>query len=131
MVAVADSDVRPNISLHISAAATGGGVCSGSDNDRRVNFPSLASGASAVVTLVATANGPVGTTISNTAFVSSALPDSNFANNSATATTLVQAPLPTLSLNDVTAHEGDSGATTFTSTPSRDRSDRVSRTSSR
>jgi uncharacterized repeat protein (TIGR01451 family) len=110
------TDNLPASVTFVSCSTTGGGVCSGSGNDRRVDFPSLAGGDSAVITLVATANGPVGTTISNTAFVVSALPDSNLANNSATATTLVQAPLPSVSINDISQAETNSGATTFTFT---------------
>jgi hypothetical protein len=81
-----------------------------------VTFSSLASGASAAVNLVATAVGPAGTTTSNTATVTSATPDSNTENNSATAITFVQAAQPELSINDVAANEGNSGPTSFSFT---------------
>jgi uncharacterized repeat protein (TIGR01451 family) len=97
----------------VSCAATGGGVCGGSGNTRRIDFASLESGASATVTLLASANGPAGATITNTATVESILPDIHKDNNSATTATVVQAPLPALSINDVAAGEGDSGTTAF------------------
>lgn len=112
------TDNLPSSVSFISCSSTSGGVCGGSGNNRTVAFPSLASGSSAEITLVATANGPVGTTVTNTAAVSSATPDSNIGNNSATATTLVQAPLPALSINDVATNEGNSGTTTFSFTVS-------------
>src|SRR4029079_12447881 len=102
----------------VSCSATSGGVCAGSNNNRTVTFASLARGATATVTLGATANAPVGSTINNTASVSSTTFDVNPANNSASATTTVQAPLPSLSIDDVSASEGISGTTTFTFTVS-------------
>ena len=77
-----------------------------------------AGGSSATISLVVKADEPAGTTITNTATVSSATPDSNAGNNSATATTFVQAPLPWLSINDIAANEGNSGTTTFSFTVS-------------
>jgi uncharacterized protein (TIGR03437 family) len=106
------SDNLPSAVTFVSCGSTAG-MCGGSGNDRVVMVPSLATGSSATVTLVVTANGPAATTITNTATVSSAIPDPNNANNAATATTLVQGPLPTLSINAVAANEGDSGTTTF------------------
>jgi len=111
------TDNLPSSLTFVSCSSNAGGVCGGSGNNRNVTFASLASGASATVTLVATANGPVGS-ISNTASVSATTPDANIANNSATATTAVQAPQPLLSINDVAANEGNSGTTTFTFTVS-------------
>lgn len=112
------TDNLPSSVTFVSCHSTGGGVCDGSGNNRTVSFTSLASSASATVTLVATANGPVGSTISNRATVSAATPDANTANNSATATTTVQAPQPLLSINDVAVSEGNSGSTTFSFTVS-------------
>ena len=112
------TDNLPSSVTFVSCSSNAGGVCGGSGNNRTVTFTPLASGASATVTLVATANGPVASTISNTATVSATTPDANTANNSATATTAVQAPQPLLSINDVAANEGNSGTTTFTFTVS-------------
>jgi len=112
------TDNLPSSVTFVSCSATGAGVCGGSGNNRTVSFTSLASGATATVTLVATANGPVGSTISNTATITSATPDANTANNSATAITTVQAPQPLLSINDVIANEGNGGTATFTFTVS-------------
>ncbi len=107
------SDNLPRAVTFVSCSSTGGGVCGGLGNDSVVMFPSLASGSSATITLVITADGPTGTTITNTATVSATTADSNTANNSATATTFVQRPLPALSINAVAVNEGDSGTTTF------------------
>ena len=91
-------------------------MCGGAGNKRTVTFSPLPSGSAVSITLVVTANGPAGTTINNTATVSSATPDSETGNNSATATTFIQAPLPALSINDLAAHETNSGSTTFSFT---------------
>src|SRR5262249_51925995 len=60
--------------------------------------PSLANGASAAFTLVVKVNGgtAAGTGISNTAQVSSATGDPNSANNTATASTTVEVPRPSI-----------------------------------
>jgi uncharacterized protein (TIGR03437 family) len=115
---VAVTDNLPSSVSFVSCAANNGGVCSGSGNNRTITFTSLASASSATITLVATANGAAGSTISNTATVSSATPDTNNGNNSATATTSVQAPQPGLSINDVAPNEGNAGPTTVNFTVS-------------
>jgi uncharacterized repeat protein (TIGR01451 family) len=109
-VVVAD-DLPASVSF-VSCSSTGSGVCGGTGNNRTITFSSLPGGAIETITLVATVNGAGGTTITNTATVSSTTPDPNTGNNSATATTNVQAPLPFLSINDVTVTEGDSGTKT-------------------
>ncbi|HEY5837981.1 MAG TPA: Calx-beta domain-containing protein, partial [Pyrinomonadaceae bacterium] len=86
------TDNLPGNVTFVSCASTGAGVCAGSGNNRSITFTSLAAGASETITLVATANGPAGTPISNTATVSSTTTDSISANNSATATTAVVNP---------------------------------------
>ncbi len=110
--AVVVTDDLPATVSFVSCSSTGGGVCGGTGNNRTITFSSLPGGAIETITLVATVNGAAGTTISNTATVSSTTPDLNTGNNSATATTNVQAPLPTVSINDVTVTEGNSGTKT-------------------
>jgi uncharacterized protein (TIGR03437 family) len=112
------TDDLPMSVFFVSCNATGGGVCGGTGNNRTVTFASLASGSSATVTLVATANAPAGSIISNIATIVSTTPDGNSTNNSATTTTTVQAPIPALSISDVAANEGNSGTTNFTFTVS-------------
>jgi uncharacterized repeat protein (TIGR01451 family) len=108
------TDNLPAEVTFFSCNATGGAVCSaGGGNNRTVTLASLASGSSFTATIVATANGPDGTTASNTATVSSSTTDANLTNNTATATTLMKEPTPNLSINDVTMNEGNSGTTTF------------------
>ncbi len=83
------TDNLPAETTFVSCSSTGGGVCSGSGNNRTVTFASLASGGSEAITFVASVNCSVadGTVISNTATVSSSTLDPDSNNNSATATT--------------------------------------------
>jgi uncharacterized protein (TIGR03437 family) len=111
-------DDLPSSVTFVSCDATSGGICVGSGSNRTITFASLLSGASATVTLVANINAPAGSTINNTASVSATTFDANSANNSASATTTVQAPLPSLLINDVSASEGSSGTTTRSRSPS-------------
>jgi uncharacterized repeat protein (TIGR01451 family) len=91
------TDNLPASTTFVSCAAAGG-VCGGSGNNRTVSFPSLAAGASAIITLVVQVNCSVsnGTAIGNTATVSSATPDTVTENNSASVSTLVSDPPPTV-----------------------------------
>jgi uncharacterized repeat protein (TIGR01451 family) len=92
------TDKLPAETTFVSCSSTGGGVCGGSDNNRTVTFPSLASGESETITFVSTVNCSVadGTVISNTATVSSVTPDPDLSNNSATATTTASNPPPVI-----------------------------------
>ncbi len=92
------TDNLPAETTFVSCSSTGGGVCSGSNNNRTVTFASLASGQSETITFVANVNCSVadGTEINNTATVSSFTPDPDPANNSATATTTASNPPPTI-----------------------------------
>jgi uncharacterized repeat protein (TIGR01451 family) len=86
------TDNLPANVTFVSCVSTGSGVCGGTGNNRMITFSSLAAGGSETITLVATANGPAGTPISNTATVSSSTTDPISGNNSATATTDVNNP---------------------------------------
>ncbi|MGI9065958.1 MAG: lamin tail domain-containing protein, partial [Pyrinomonadaceae bacterium] len=108
------TDNLPASVTFVSCSSTAGGICGGAGNNRTIGFPLLGSGSSAVITLVATANSAGGTTIANTAIATSATPDPDPSNNFVTATSSVQAKPSILSINDVTANEGNSGTTTFT-----------------
>src|SRR5262245_11385647 len=92
------TDSLPAETTFVSCSSTGGGVCSGSNNNRTVTFASLASGQSETITFVANVNCSVadGTEISNTATVTSFAPDPDLNNNSATATTTASNPPPTI-----------------------------------
>jgi uncharacterized repeat protein (TIGR01451 family) len=92
------SDNLPAETTFVSCSSTGGGVCGGSGNNRTVTFPLLTSGQSETITFVANVSCSVadGTAISNTTTVSSFTPDPDTANNSATATTTVSNPAPTI-----------------------------------
>lgn len=83
------TDNLPSSLTYVSCSSTGGGVCGGTGNNRSIDFPSLAVGSAATITLVATVNGTGGAIISHIASVSAATTDSNSSNNSATTTTTV------------------------------------------
>ena len=92
------TDNLPAETTFVSCSSTGGGVCSGSGNNRTVTFASLASGQSETITFVANVSCSIadGTAINNTAAVSSFTPDPDTTNDSATATTTVSNPPPTI-----------------------------------
>ncbi len=95
--ALSVTDLLPPTVTFISCTATGGGVCSGTGNDRTVSFSSLAPGASAVITLAVTVNNTAGGgAITNLASVNALTSDVNLSNNTATAIVTVQANAPTL-----------------------------------
>jgi uncharacterized repeat protein (TIGR01451 family) len=94
------TDILPEATAFISCAATGGGVCSGAENNRAVTIASLAPGASGAITLVAkvkfsVANGAI---VSNTATINSATFDPEQNNNTATTATTVSNPPPIITL---------------------------------
>jgi uncharacterized repeat protein (TIGR01451 family) len=96
------TDILPDAVTFISCDATGGGVCSGSGNNRAVTFASLAPGASATITIVVKAKCSVanGAMVNNTATISSATFDSNQSNNTATTATIVSNPPELITLQD-------------------------------
>jgi uncharacterized repeat protein (TIGR01451 family) len=103
------SDTLPPSTTFVSCAATGGGVCGGANNNRQITFASLANGASASITLVATVNAattdPV---VINTASVSSATADTGSGNNVSSATVqLPAARAVQFSASRYSAGEGD------------------------
>ena len=109
------SDDLPASTQFVSCAASGGGVCGGTDNHRTVAFASIPAGASATVTLVVVVHSSVsgGTIISNTAVVSSLVPELTPDDNTATAILTVKNddPIPTvLVVNSAT--DTDDGACT-------------------
>jgi len=78
------TDNLPGGLTFVSCAATGGGVCGGTGNNRTVTFSSLGSGATSTITIVATvSSAPANNVIINQASVSSATVDPNPSNNSA------------------------------------------------
>lgn len=93
------TDNLPASETFVSCAATGGGICGGSGNNRSVSFAQLASGASATITIVATVNCavPDAAVVANTVTVASSTGDSNIDNNSATANVTASNPPPVIS----------------------------------
>jgi uncharacterized repeat protein (TIGR01451 family) len=90
------TDVLPPETTFVSCAATGTGVCSGSDATQTVTFARLESGATETITIVATVNAdvPDQTVISNTATVGSGTYDPDSSNNASTATVTVSNAAP-------------------------------------
>jgi hypothetical protein len=94
-------------------AANAGGVCGGSGNNRIVSFDSLASGASATITIIARLDCVVvnGQIVGNTASVTSTTRDPVSGNNSSNVTFTVSKPPPVISPMSETysAQGGDGG----------------------
>ena len=92
------TDDLPANTTFVSCAATGGGVCGGSANNRSVTFASIPGGGTATVTLIATANCavPDGAVISNTASVATPSPEQDVTNNAATGTVTASNPPPAI-----------------------------------
>ena len=85
------TDNLPGQVTFVSCSSTG--VCGGSGNNRTVTFSSVAVGQTVAAVIVAQVNSPMaeGTVITNSASVSSALPDNNAANNSSATNATVAA----------------------------------------
>ncbi len=88
------TDNLPANLTFVSCASTGGGVCGGTGNNRTVSFDSLADGAAATITIIATVNSNVvaNTIVNNTTSVSSGTPDPRPNSNSVTVPVTVNAP---------------------------------------
>ena len=111
------TDVLSANTTFVSCNSTGGGVCGGSGNNRTITFASLASGSTAVITIVASVNCSVsnGSIIGNTATVfSSTTPDPNPSNNVATATTIASNPAPRITCPANITQANDPGKCTAT-----------------
>ncbi|HEU5180142.1 MAG TPA: HYR domain-containing protein, partial [Candidatus Polarisedimenticolia bacterium] len=93
------TDNLPAEMTFASCSSTGGGICGGSGNNRTVTLASLASGASATITLTGTLGCavPDGTTVVNSASVSAGTPDNGAGNNSSSASFNAVNPPPLIS----------------------------------
>jgi uncharacterized repeat protein (TIGR01451 family) len=71
------TDVLPDETTFVSCAATGGGICGGTGNNRNVTFSAMMPDTAETITIVALVNceQPDGAEIGNTASVRSAAPD--------------------------------------------------------
>jgi uncharacterized repeat protein (TIGR01451 family) len=92
-----------------NCTATGNGVCGGSATNVSVSFSQLAAGASEAVLLTVrvSPSATAGTVISNTASVSSPIPDSDTSNNSSTASVTVAAVPILQKSNGIIAFESE------------------------
>lgn len=103
------TDNLPAGTTLIKCTATGSGVCGGNGNNVSVLFPSLAVGASEAILLTVGVSGSAneGSVISNTASVSSSLPDPDNSNNSATVSVNVTATPVRQKSNGIIAFAAD------------------------
>ena len=126
------ADTLPSTLSFVSCTATGGGVCLGTLGNRLVSFPSMASGSSATVTLVARVSSTVtnGTTITNTASLNnSSAVDPNTANNSASSNiTGTQPAATTLTVSPASGSFGGSAVLSATLRKKSDNSPAVGET---
>lgn len=94
------NDTLPVGTTLVSCQATGGGVCGGSNNERTIDFSTLAAETSATITLVATIDCSLadGTELNNTATLRSLTPDpEDEEDENETISILVSNPLPSIS----------------------------------
>jgi uncharacterized repeat protein (TIGR01451 family) len=108
------TDALPSQVSFVSATGTAGS-CSGSSTVT-CNIGTLAAGASATVTIVV--NATTAGTATNTAKVSSALPDSNTANNTASVMTTIVKPALKLAVSPHSARAGQHRCYAFTAASS-------------
>jgi uncharacterized repeat protein (TIGR01451 family) len=112
MITVTDS-LPPELTF-VGCTSTNSGVCGGAGNNRTVTVSSLAVGASFTATIAAQLNNAVapGTVISNTASMTSVVPDINPNNNAQTATTTARAAVSGPALNGSIAFVSRDGSFT-------------------
>ncbi len=93
------TDALPAGLSFVSCAATGGGQCGGSGNNRTVTFPTLAGNSTQTITLVAAVDCATvdGAGITNTVTIASATPDYDSGNNTASAAITASNPPPVIS----------------------------------
>jgi uncharacterized repeat protein (TIGR01451 family) len=90
---VSVTDQLPDGMTLVKCTATGNGECGGTANLIGVNFPQIAATATETILLTVRVSGSAteGTVISNTAIVTSPVPDPDFSNNTSTASVTVAA----------------------------------------
>jgi uncharacterized repeat protein (TIGR01451 family) len=114
------TDNLPAAVAFVSCASTGNGMCGGSGNNRTVSFSSLASGASATITIVATLTCSVsdGEIVGNTAAAASIVRDPVSGNNSSSANFTVSKAAPVISPTSATFAMEGGDATVAVTVPS-------------
>ena len=111
------TDNLPASLSFVSCGSTASGVCSGSGNNRSITFSSLASGASATITIVARLECTVsnGLSIGNTATVTSVVRDPVSANNSSSVNFTASNPAREISpISQAFAADGGDGVVNVT-----------------
>ena len=111
------TDNLPGSLSFISCSSTGSGVCGGSGNNRIVSFASLASGASATITIVARLDCSVsnGLIVGNTAAVTSPVRDPIGGNNSSSVNFTASNPPRTITPTSASYQaDGGSGSVSVT-----------------
>jgi uncharacterized repeat protein (TIGR01451 family) len=97
------TDNLPASLAFVSCSSSLGGVCGGSGNNRTVSFSTFAGGATATIQIVATLNCTLGngTSITNSASVAAATPDSDPSDNSSSSVIVANNPPPVISSQSV------------------------------
>jgi uncharacterized repeat protein (TIGR01451 family) len=97
------TDNLPASLAFVSCSTSLGGVCGGSSNNRTVSFSTFAGGATATIQIVATLNCTLsnGTSITNSASVAAATPDSDPSDNSSSSVIVANNPPPVISSQSV------------------------------
>jgi uncharacterized repeat protein (TIGR01451 family) len=111
-ITVTVTDNLPPELTFVSCTSSGGGFCGGAGNNQIVVASSLAAGSSFTTTLAARVNNSVapGTIISNTASITSVVPDINPNNDAQTATTTTKAAAAGPMENGLIAFSSDAGS---------------------
>ena len=93
------ADLLPAGTTFVSCSANAGGICAGLGNMRTATFSEIPGGASATIHIVAAVTCELanGTTITNSANVSSDPPDADLTNNFSMATVTTSNPAPVIS----------------------------------
>ncbi|MEK6322056.1 MAG: HYR domain-containing protein [Acidobacteriota bacterium] len=112
------TDNLPAEVVFVSCSSTALGVCGGSGNNRTVTFSTLPAGTTATITITTTvlSSVPSSSTITNTASATTTSTDSNPANDSSTAMTLVGAGSADLAVTKSDSHDPVVAGTNLTYT---------------
>jgi uncharacterized repeat protein (TIGR01451 family) len=92
------TDLLPAGTTFVSCSASGDGICAGLGNMRTITFAEIAGGSSETIQIVAavTCSLADGTSITNSAAVSSDPADADLSNNAAVATVITSNPAPVI-----------------------------------
>jgi uncharacterized repeat protein (TIGR01451 family) len=113
------TDNLPSGTSFVNCSSTGAGICGGTGNTRTVTFATLAANSTETITIAATVDCALadGTSLSNTATVSSSTTDSDHSNNSAGASVTASNPAPVITAPPDKTVSNDTGSCSATLNP--------------